>query len=265
MGSTSINIPGMGAPATPKEEREVYNGPISFGKRTLSFQGSVLLRQNISRIDKYRIPPDYKLSLALLLLALVICVVALSLSMNALAFIAFLVLIAGIVERFVKKDGHGLTIEMNSGYRKIFLSRDIQGINQLFGRIQDALENGKELEVNWNFAEVRVGKINYTNISNRDGIVQNVVDSPEARVGAHIQKDDLATLTQALKTHGVSSGQIDELVQILNNQPADKAMKQMNEPLKGWIRRTAGSLPGIALESAIGTITGLLFKYFGWG
>jgi hypothetical protein len=159
MATPTQNSP-LGAFAQPMSESTPYQGEIVFKKKTISFYNTVLLRQNITQIEKYGVKRIHRVSDPLLIFSAIMFLVGFS-SMPYTLILSLLfgfVIYLGIKERNRPKLS-GLTIELSSGATHTFLSPDRKGIDDHFSTLSKSLEDGDIFAIDFRGSKFTVNNI----------------------------------------------------------------------------------------------------------
>lgn len=141
-----------------EEKTTPYKGEFRFTPFAITFRGTSILSKNVSQFEKYGLKRIYKLTIAHLVLLGAAGIGCLFSGMTYLFIpgLAFLAIVAYCIWlRFQPKD-YGLTIELNSGSRHYFISKDEKGIDQLFELITTAIEMDRPQEITATFSDNRV-------------------------------------------------------------------------------------------------------------
>lgn len=133
-----------------EDEEKKYKGSIVFNKKTIVFSGTAIQLKNVSKFEKYGIRYTNKVSTILLIVSIILALVGLYLAPYGLilTLIFGITIYIGIKER-LKPKIYGLTIQLNSGINHNFLSKDKNGINNLFDILTRSLENEETFSVSF--------------------------------------------------------------------------------------------------------------------
>lgn len=248
-----------------QKKEEPYIGTMIFGQRTISFANTSILRDNITRIEKYNLAGSYRVSLPLLIFSIIAALIGIGLSpLGLLITMVFaIIIVIGIMER-LKPKLTGLTIELNSGYTHTFLSSDKKGINRLFESIQNALENSSSLTAKWETNNIHIMN---TNVTGSTGVVIGGINS-NVNANINITAKNINSLNKTLKDHGIDQADIDELNMILKNETPDNANKKIGVYANNWItkimNKAANGIGNISANLSIGLLIQFLSHYYGW-
>ncbi|MGN6435947.1 MAG: hypothetical protein ACTHMM_05410 [Agriterribacter sp.] len=149
---------------SPTEGNTAYKGDIYFKERTVVFSGTTILLKNVAKFELYGYKRTNKISGIALILSIVVAVTGLIYAPYGLIFTAVFGLISfvGIKER-LRPRLYGLTIELNSGTRHLFLNEDLNGVKALFEKLSYRIEKEEPLAVS--FADKSVTIMNSNIIS----------------------------------------------------------------------------------------------------
>lgn len=170
--------PTLNALSSQEPENKPYQGEIVFHKKTISFRDTVILRQNITKVEKYGVKRIYKVSDTLLVFSVIMVLVGfISIPYTLiLSFIFGFVVFTGIKERNSPKLS-GITIELSSGTQHYFLSADKKGIDNQFNTLSEALENGEPFTLDFSGSTVTM-----TNITGDRNIIGNNNNSGDTTI-----------------------------------------------------------------------------------
>lgn len=253
----------MAAPALQglfnKKKEEPYFGKIELLNRTLCFSDMIILRQNISYIEKYVVEKNHKVSTPLLVLSIAVVIATFFfLPMGLIfTFLFAIPIVIGIMER-LKPQLNGLSVNLNSGYTHTFLSKDNQGITQLFTKMLNALDNGDSLTADFSKGNIEINYMQMTINGSNNNVAFAGRDATNNVTGNVTNK--LQTLNEQLKNVGISATDIAELNNILESDNAIPSQKRLGDKSSKWIRKIVTS--GVAV--AEGVLTGFITNYYGW-
>lgn len=161
--------PSLDTISSQEPENKPYQGEIVFHKKTISFRDTVILRQNITKVEKYGVKSVYRISDTMLVFSGIMVLVGFtSIPYTLILSLIFgFVLFTGIKERNRPKLS-GITIELSSGTQHYFLSADKKGIDNQFNALAEALENGEPFTLDFSGSTVTM-----TNITGDRNIIGN--------------------------------------------------------------------------------------------
>lgn len=125
-----------------EDEAEKYVGSLTFRKNTISFDGTTLLLKNVAKFEQYGIKYINSISKGLYIFSIIaafVCLIPFPFGLIG-TFIFGVIAYKGYKERNRPKL-HGLTIELTSGSKHYFLSKDKKGVDNLFSTITSAIES----------------------------------------------------------------------------------------------------------------------------
>jgi hypothetical protein len=165
--ANTIQNPSFGVFAQTLSEDKPYQGEIIFNKKTISFYNTIILRQNITQIEKYGVTRVNRISDALLVFSIIMFFVGFAgIPYSLMLSLVFgFVMYLGIKERNRPKLS-GLTIQLSSGSAHNFLSPDRKGIDDYFIKLSQALEDGDAFSLDF-----RGSKFTVTNIAGDRNII----------------------------------------------------------------------------------------------
>ena len=139
--ANSVQNPSSGIFSQTQSEDKPYQGEIIFNRKTISFYNTIVLRQNITQIEKYGVTRINRISDALLAFSAIMVLIGFaSIPYTLILSLLFaFVIYLGIKERNRSKLS-GLTIELSSGATHNFLSPDRKGIDDHFFYFQKHLK-----------------------------------------------------------------------------------------------------------------------------
>ena len=147
--------------------------------RTISLDSTIYQVSNITSVGKYRIKPRYTFKLTHIVFFCILGFIGYFgmqelknnpdvVFVNWFTAIVTVLAIIGILERFIKNNRYGLSIETSSGNSRLLASKDERLIDKIIKKIIEVMNN-HEITANYNF------NIADGDIINQKGIFENGV------------------------------------------------------------------------------------------
>jgi hypothetical protein len=147
-----------------EQKQKPYQGTITFTDKIINYDDNTLLIGNVSQFSKYGFKKKYMAAIVLLTIGTLALIAAINNASFLIALPALLLIALGIWD--IKKPKlYGLTIELNSGSRHYFFSKDLKGIERLFLDITEAIYRHSPFMMVTKFEDNRI-TITDSNIGN---------------------------------------------------------------------------------------------------
>jgi len=113
-------------------------GQLILTNKSISFRGTTILLPNIAKFEQYGITRTNTVSILHMIIATIVICIFIQYMFWGLLFVipGALVIYWGIKER-QRPDLYGITLELNSGYKYNFISKDANGIRSLYTKIKE--------------------------------------------------------------------------------------------------------------------------------
>ncbi len=146
LSTLGLNRQGKNGTDENEDQLEKFEGSLKFRNNTITYNGTTLLIKHVTKFEEYGVKYVNSISTGWYIfsfIAAIVCLIPFPFGLIG-TFIFGLIAYAAYKERRRPKL-HGLTIELTSGSRHYFLSKDKKGVLVLLETIAYALENDQPI------------------------------------------------------------------------------------------------------------------------